>query len=128
MKNYENFIKESEDLEQVKSDIAEGIAKETTSDDSLEKQETGENPNEDINSTVKEMIEQLETKKAKIKLDIDLITKQLLDIKSTNSKDPDVVEKSKEMETKLKELQEELKNFDDMVKTSQEQSSSLEEK
>jgi len=116
MKKYNKFV--SEDLEQVKNDMAEKIASEETNDNDKDEMDFENQPNEDINKGIEDTIERIEQQKDIINKKIETFNDEL-----AITHDPNMI---KSLEEKIEQLQLELDKFDDIVKNSQEQAKTLE--
>jgi chromosome segregation ATPase len=116
MKKYLKFI--SEDLEEIKDNIADKIKSEETNDNDNEKMELDEKPNEKIIEDIIKNIEKFEKEKNTIKKKIETFNDEI-----NIAEDPEIV---KDLEDKVKKLEIDLKTFDDMLSDTLKQKQTLE--
>jgi chromosome segregation ATPase len=129
MKKYLTFVKEN--MEEVKQNIANTVAKQETSEKDIEKMDIAEKPNEDINKSVEDTINKFESQKKVISDKIEFFNKQIENINkqlelSQSPEDKEKVQKQlDDANETISKLDEEMKKFDELISTSQKQQASL---
>ena len=123
MKKYLKFI--SEDLQQVKDDMAEEVAanedeNSNTKESDKQAEEIEQKSNQEIGATIEDTVKKFEEKKGIINKQIEVYNDQI-----GMTQDKGVV---KGLEQKVKDLETQLLQFDDMIKNSNKQVSSLVDK